>query len=305
MIAEIQTGQLNGDPVWSLPIDALSIPENGWPLSPFQIVSLLEVLKNYGHLFYLVGGIFKQNVTLIGHLNPTARATPIDGDARESFQSVLESIETCCKDIELGTAVLKGVEWAKKEIGKEGATFDDVRAVMAELERRINDELSSVRFFHVPTNSAQYYPRKNDEYKKPLFSSQTMKKFSKSIEDAEEAGKCFALARYTACVFHLMRVMERGVQRLGKKLKVTIPVEEKDWGVISSSINGALRRLPNSTVPERKIHARYAKAAVYLDNVRESWRNPTMHPKETYTEEEAENAFRFVRQYMEYLTKVL
>jgi HEPN domain-containing protein len=42
-----------------------------------------------------------------------------------------------------------------------------------------------------------------------------------------------------------------------------------------------------------------------LDNVREAWRNPTMHPKETYTEEEAENAFRFVKQYMEYLTAIL
>jgi HEPN domain-containing protein len=102
-----------------------------------------------------------------------------------------------------------------------------------------------------------------------------------------------------------MRVMERGVQRLGKKLKVSIPVEEKDWGAISRAINGALKQLPNSTVQERKIHTRYAKAAVYLDNVRESWRNPTMHPKETYTEEEAEDCLRFVKQYMQHLVKIL
>jgi len=30
-----------------------------------------------------------------------------------------------------------------------------------------------------------------------------------------------------------------------------------------------------------------------------------MHPKETYTEEEAETAFWFVKQYMEYLATIL
>jgi HEPN domain-containing protein len=160
---------------------------------------------------------------------------------------------------------------------------------------------------YIPPNRILYYEQNNesDASKYQLLSPKAKKKFAKSIEDAEEAAKCIALGRYTASVFHLMRVMERGVQRLGRKLKITIPVEEKDWGAISSHINGALKRLPNSTPPEKRIHSRYAKAAVYVDNVRESWRNPTMHPKETYTEEEAENAFRFVKQFMEYLAAIV
>jgi hypothetical protein len=39
-------------------------------------------------------------------------------------------------------------------------------------------------------------------------------------EDADEAGKCFAVGRYTACVFHLMRIMERCVQKMGRDLGV-------------------------------------------------------------------------------------
>jgi len=226
-------------------------------------------------------------------------------EAKTSTQTVLDLVKTACENVQISDAVLKGIKWAKEQIAKDGVTYEEYGRVMEELDRRIKDELSTIRLFHVQSNAVQYYPAESSEYKKPLLSPQAKKKFAKSIEDADEAGKCFALGRYTACVFHLMRVMERGVQRLGKKLRVPIPVEEKDWGVISSSINGALKRLPNSTVSEKRIHARYAKAAVYLDNVREAWRNPTMHPKETYTEEEAEDCFRFVKQYTEHLVKIL
>ncbi|SRR6266436_613095 len=278
------------------------IKENGWPPCPFQIVSLFEMLKAYAHAFYVFGGMLR-SVDIVTSIGLSGGDKPTNSATRDYAVEHLEGMRQHCAQMGLGLS-LKGIERAAAEISKKDITYIQHGAALAELERRINDELRSIYFFHVPQQNARYYPN-SQEYEIPLLTPYSKKKFPKSIEDSEEAGKCFALGRYTACVFHLMRVMERGVQRLGKKLKVAIPVEEKDWGVISSSINGALRRLPNSTVAERKIHARYAKAAVYLDNVREAWRNPTMHPKETYTEEEAEDCFRFVKQYTEHLAKIL
>src|SRR5229473_1338601 len=61
MIADNQTGELNGDLVRSLSIEALPTSANGWPPRPFQIVSLLEMLFEFpagevadfaGYLFY-------------------------------------------------------------------------------------------------------------------------------------------------------------------------------------------------------------------------------------------------------------
>src|SRR5947199_328325 len=51
MIADIQTRQPTGDLVRSLSIDALPTSENGWPLRPFQIVSLLEMFSFDAHRF--------------------------------------------------------------------------------------------------------------------------------------------------------------------------------------------------------------------------------------------------------------
>jgi kynurenine formamidase len=50
----------------------------------------------------------------------------------------------------------------------------------------------------------------------------------KAITDIQEASKSFAVGRFTACVFHLMRVMELGVQALGKKPGVS-NAHEIEW----------------------------------------------------------------------------
>jgi HEPN domain-containing protein len=263
------------------------------------------MLKEYARLFYGMGQLIGGQIST-AELIPRPEAN-LPNSTKESMLRSLGHIRTICSDVDVPVS-LKSIQWAEKELtNAKAVTVRQLGEIYRELGRTIEHELSSRLFIYLPPNRAIYYEQNNDGEvaKYRLLTPKARKKFSRSIEDAEEAAKCIALGRYTAAVFHLMRVMERAVQRLGKKLGVSIPVEEKDWGLISAHINGALKRMPNTTPQEKRIHSRYAKAAVYLDNVRESWRNPTMHPKETYTEEEAENAFRFVKQYMEYLAGIL
>ncbi len=261
------------------------------------------MLKAYAHMFYSMGDLVGGQQATVALMRQPDVVLP--ASTKEGMLSTLKHMRAICADVDAPMS-LKGIQWAEKEMAVEGVTLRRLGDVYQELGRRIQDELSSAKFLYLPPSRAVYYEQKDEsDTKYQLLTPEGKKKFAQSIEDAEEAAKCIAVGRYTAAVFHLMRVMERGVQRLGKKLKVSIPVEEKDWGFISKHITGALNHLPNSTPQEKRVHTRYAKAAVYLDNVREAWRNPTMHPKETYTDEEAENVFRFVKQYMEYLVKIL
>jgi hypothetical protein len=59
-----------------------------------------------------------------------------------------------------------------------------------------------------------------------LFGTEVEDKLPNVIEDIAEAGKCLGLRRPTAAVFHLMRIMEVGVQKFGDKLGVML-TEEK------------------------------------------------------------------------------
>src|SRR5579859_3823509 len=51
-----------------------------------------------------------------------------------------------------------------------------------------------------------------------LFGEEVDNRLPAVATDISEAGKCFATARWTAAVFHLMRVMEVGVQELATKI---------------------------------------------------------------------------------------
>jgi len=132
-----------------------------------------------------------------------------------------------------------------------------------------------------------------------LFGTRVEDKLPQVSEDIAEAGKCLGLRRPTASVFHLMRVMEVGVQKFGEKLGVTL-ADEKVWQVILDQINVHIKTLGKGQKAKD-----YAAIAAYLYHVKLAWRNETMHPKATYTPEEADNIFRAVRSFMTDLVGVL
>ena len=55
-----------------------------------------------------------------------------------------------------------------------------------------------------------------------LFGDDVARAFPSSKGDIDEAGKCLALDRGTACVFHLMRILEIGLQLLAAKLGISL-----------------------------------------------------------------------------------
>ena len=57
-----------------------------------------------------------------------------------------------------------------------------------------------------------------------------------------EAAQRLALNRPSACVFHLMRVMETGVQILGKRLGIQLTAN-KNWQKILDEANKAIKAL--------------------------------------------------------------
>ena len=145
----------------------------------------------------------------------------------------------------------------------------------------IKEELRNSLFFCVSSDKASYY---NSD--KPLFGNKIEDKLPNLSEDIIESGNCYSLDRYTACVFHLMRIMERGVQELANNLGIpTIFTDNKDWQKIINSIRTQLNtKYPKHNEPDR---IRYEAIIGHLETVKIAWRNPTMHPKATYTEEQA------------------
>lgn len=133
----------------------------------------------------------------------------------------------------------------------------------------------------------------------PPFGEAVDDAFPKAAEDISEAAKCLALQRNTACVFHLMRAMESAVGRLAEAIG-TGKSTNKEWGKILSDIGQKIESLPKGEDRDR-----WSESHSHLYHVKQAWRNDTMHPKKTYTDDQAQSVFDAVRSFMTHLAPLV
>jgi hypothetical protein len=123
-------------------------------------------------------------------------------------------------------------------------------------------------------------------------------KFPACSFDVEEANKCFALARYTACVFHLMRAL--GPVLEGLAVSLSLPKDARTWGDYLAPMSEAIRKtFPNKDRAHEEKRQHYSSLEAQLRAIKRAWRNPTMHEVEkTYTEEMARTICDCVQGFM-------
>jgi hypothetical protein len=164
-----------------------------------------------------------------------------------------------------------------------------------QLYRNLDREISAQAIYFVPKERSSYC-----EPSSPLFGLPVYEKFKKATTDIEEAGKCLAFGRGTACVFHLMRIMEVGLRSLAKGLGIPYaPSWESYLRQIETKIS---EKHSKKTKKWKTWEPFYRDSAGDLQLVKIAWRNPTMHIERSYTPEEAEDVFRAVRSFMQRLS---
>ena len=147
-----------------------------------------------------------------------------------------------------------------------GARLPDVAADIRELQSRMVDELELILLLRVGSESMT-------KYTNPLDGWETVIERFGCTFDIEEAGKCFATDRFTASVFHLMRVVESAV------LKLQIFLKEEDLKAHFGSVVSKLENLHTKTsfgnVPDHLKPYRQFLIDILpqLHAVKDSWRN--------------------------------
>lgn len=189
----------------------------------------------------------------------------------------------------------KAADRARKRLlaRKEVIDLKGLKQITTETRSRLEDEVESTRFYCLAPGSAELYSPQE-----PLFGKEVEARIEKASDDISEAGKCFAVGRYTASVFHLMRAMEAAVKELSAHLK--IEKLEREWGKLLSDIRTKIEAMPKGRERDdwSEVHAN-------LYHVKQAWRNDTMHPKATYTEEEAREVFDATKAFMGNLAALL
>jgi hypothetical protein len=166
------------------------------------------------------------------------------------------------------------------------------------IEKNLAFELESKLFFWVPTEKSEYYTQPQ-----PLFGQKVESEFSSASWDIAAAGRCYALDEWTACVFHLMRVLELGLGTLAGQLNI-VPKTEDQWQNIIDSIESEverLRSLSRTQRPDSTVLKFYSEACTDFRHFKAAWRNHVAHARERSDERDATRIWNHVQSFMQHL----
>jgi hypothetical protein len=223
---------------------------------------------------------------LLWRLGPSA----VREDLNSSLKFQCDFAGDVARDLDLKLAFVMAQRVKQELDGNYNCNYLAMR--IHELRSRMQDDLASRQFLYIPPDRIEFFGKKD------LFGKQVSDKFCDSLEDIEQAGNCLALNQNTACVFHLMRGMEAAVKELGTALG--IGNVDKEWGKILSDIDSAINEMPKG---RRRDEWSASRANLY--HVKQASRNNTMHPKNTYTAEQAKEIFSAVKAFMSQLAALI
>ncbi|QJR15091.1 hypothetical protein [Usitatibacter palustris] len=182
-----------------------------------------------------------------------------------------------------------------KEIVLRGEKWKgELNVPMNEFHGRFRDEMEGRLFFALAPGLQSYWDPAS-----PLFGQEVHDAFPSSRFEVSEAGKCYALGRYTACVMHLMRALETPLTLQARELGY-VPNRDS-WGPILDEIEDSITNL-KSADPRKEFHSAAATQFTFIKN---AWRDAAMHQRGKYEGDDAEPILAAVRGLMRHLAKQL
>jgi len=283
-----------------------------WQQRPRRLISWLDMLQFSAYAFFRAGQMlqsmtaecFLGSIMIPGDQPVFNMMKPLDDHAKqkavESFGYIGGQFESIGLSIACATA-RELAEEAKKNDKNYQWLADQVKSVGLLAMKEIKNHA----FFYVSPERMQYFSIESRPF---IFGEKATRAFPSAFFDIHEAGVCLGLARGTACVFHLMRVLEIGLTVLGKKFGMS--VSHTNWAPAIEELEGKIRNMHKDpqwkALPDCKEQQEfYSQAASHLGVTKDAWRNYTMHIRGKFTEDEAEIMFASVRAFMQKLSERL
>jgi hypothetical protein len=237
---------------------------------------------------------FFSGIDLLGQVQG---AQPRTGDVteeenREAIEAVAYAIDKFREELESleQWVTLKAFDRTFGKFKKDKYSSSEFLARVAEVRQRFFDSIDVTQFLCIEAKDIEYYKHTNS-----IFDVEIPPSISGVTEDFDEAGKCIALERYTASVFHIGRFIEKTVIKIGDELGCTTIDKHGralEWGKITANIRNKLDNMDPGDKKEK-----WSQVHAWLVSIKDAWRNPTMHPKRTYTEKEAKAVYQLARSY--------
>lgn len=267
-----------------------------WADYRYRLVSLLGIMKNFDAALF-----FDYSAGLMryaGHPSFWDALAAIDPaeyvpdvlsrpEMKESSIEYLAGIVRACREVGLNSSV-RAAERLISTYEVEIFNKEDLESQYRELRRIMQGELEDHAFLRVEPAHRMFYENPLEEWR------DAVGRFPSAQRDLEEASKCLALDRPTACVFHLMRAMGPALTAIAEVLEIR--KHFPTWSAFLIAFRSAYTvRFSGKTAADADALAFYSGVEAHLTSVKDAWRNPTMHAVEiSYSESEALDIYRSV-----------
>ena len=276
-----------------------------WEDSPYSLVSLLDMLIFYAGAFLKVVS-WMEHASSHAHIykdNPQGCVDEVCKDLiilkHECKRLALDSIVAQIERVH--TRVL-----LSRKVAPDGSMHGSLTPLLGEISDSIKHEFSKHLFLHVAIDRKGWY---REEDQPCLFGAAVAGKFPKAIFHIGEAGRCFALERWDACVHHLMLAVEEALRKWAKSMKLTTkgPIHLENWETILQAAQtklNSIKTAPKSTKND-KDKKRLSEPLAHFDLIKHAFRVHCAHGRELYDERRTKIIMGHVDGFMESLTKIV
>lgn len=251
-------------------------------------MNLSEILRVNAEDYLLAGRLIEQ----LAAEHESQRTVFMDEDAARYYGDELRQLRSTLVELHLDTSVVLLDETIQKVSGH--VSWETVSTEINLLHRAMEAELTSKAFLFVPSPRAEFFEEFEGAPFDVPFGHDGADKFPSATPDIREARRCIAFGRDTACVFHLMRVLERGLAALASKFSVSFAYE--NWKNVLDQIEKQIPALERPCPRVRPSRVRLFKDA---------WRNHVMHGRGVYEFQAAKKLRGHVGDFMRHLATKL
>ena len=240
-----------------------------WSLWRFGVVSLLDMLRYAAEDFLEIAKILTSL-----ELQPRSLENE---RVRGKFQEVVNRLSEHL--INLGMSFSQNqVETVLAAVNR--ADWDVTSREIDQLLRRILEELKarSFRYVDKPAYELGFW----------ILNRKAIRENRDVLVEMQSAGRCYAYGEHTACVFHLMRVIDYGLRMVAASL--SIAYDARSWDGIGKAIEKKMReKYGDKTDAWKAAEPFYAEILTDIQAIGRGHRNPALHELEKkYDEREAE-----------------
>jgi hypothetical protein len=284
-----------------------------WQVSPYQLISWWDMEQFSAIKFYSIAVLLERIKQKYSKKILNIAPVPVDEDIRLELEKLLRPIEQECQKLGLRNSVGTINEFRTFLLNWRMEAFSNITPNQIamridEIDRAIRREIGFHLFMYIPPDKAEYYHPWGEERRVkrgeevPLFGNAVATKFPSTNYDIREAGNSFAFYSCSACVYHLMGVLEIGLMVLAKRFNVS--TDRTNWHNIIEQIEAKIKGMgndPNRASNWKEEQEFYSQVATHFMFLKEGWRNYTEHHRGKYNSKEAEIILVNVRSFMQKL----